>query len=298
MRRKRRWQSIFAVLGSLVCWPRPVAHAQALDFALQLDVPAELRCTSAAALERAIEERIGRLVFLGLPEPSRLIHVVIARSGVPEVYRMHVVVLDERGRIVGERTLAEAVAACRDLDPTLLLVLSTLIGVADESVSVSAAHASSAAQPPPTRRVAEQHGETTASPLTFITQASARAELGWLPGIAAGGEVGLGLASGHWLVGVGAGLMAPSSQSLERGAQARFLAVEGSAQLCAAPTPLPSAVLALCVATEVAALSVRISRSQPALRAATAAVASPALWADGLPEAAAMRRSSVTISPS
>jgi hypothetical protein len=114
-----------ALLWLLSLMAQP-AHARVmLDFALELEAPPAAGCASPAALQRAVEARIDRLVFLGDPAPARRIQLVVVRDPAAG-WSAQITMRDERAAIVGERRVSSAGERCAELDEALIVVLSTL----------------------------------------------------------------------------------------------------------------------------------------------------------------------------
>ena len=271
------------------------AQAQAtLDFALEIDAPAQASCTPAEPLQRAIEERVGRLVFLDAAEPSRRIRVSITPELVQRTWSARIAMRTERDEVVGERRITTKGTQCSELDEALIVVISTLIGIADStpprrSVKASAEHAArdlhsaahapntqhaAAAAVPATRSAFDEHpANLTPSQLEVLAVVGGRAEIGLLPGLAPGAVVDMGLDFGTWALVIGATFLPRVSQDLDGGAQARFISVFGDVRLCWDAARPFGAALSFCASAEAGVIAVSTTgldtaanRLEPVLR--------------------------------
>jgi hypothetical protein len=101
-------------LGLLaVCFAKPARGQAMLDFKLEIEAPSEAGCTLAAALEQAIEERVGHLVFLGHADPARRLRVVLARDPAQPVWRAQIALRNAEGELLGARR-SRRLSALRD----------------------------------------------------------------------------------------------------------------------------------------------------------------------------------------
>jgi hypothetical protein len=84
--------------------------------------PGAETCTSADALEAAVETRLGRLVFARAEKPA-----VIIEGRVSPSWHVGIQVRNADGSAIGERVLDERATDCRALDDALVLVISLII---------------------------------------------------------------------------------------------------------------------------------------------------------------------------
>jgi hypothetical protein len=265
-----------------------VTHAQSrLDFALELRAPAAAACTSQAGLEQAIEARVERLVFLGNAEPARRIHVQVTQDAAAATWSSTIVMHNERGEVVGERRLRTPQGACSELDDALVVVISTLIGIADpapasaaqeeqeEPAEARAAHATS-------EGAAEAEGDTPVSageasrasepadadapralvlastsgpdspevPTELNLDIGLRGDLGYLPGLALGIAADLRIDLGSWALAFGGSYWPYTHRELDFGAGATLWSLAGGASLCFEVGQAVSTKLALCSGLE------------------------------------------------
>ena len=258
----------------------PASAQTMLDFALDVDAPADAQCTSPAVLARAIEARVGRLVFLNDPDPSRRIHVEVARDRAQVAWSAAIVMRDDRDRIVGERRVTADAPACEALDEALIVVISTLIGIADETRPAAPAEeespqpprsagsrpAAPATQPSPapapnalpaiTHR-AEGDSDDTRSELAL--DLAARADLALLPGIAPGVTLALDLDFDAWGISIGATAVPYVAHDLGDGAAARFSSALGELGACLRAARPLGAALDFCAAAQGGVIAISTS---------------------------------------
>jgi hypothetical protein len=269
-------------LQSLLLWlPHALlpAHAQSmLDFALEISAPAGAQCTRPLTLQRAIEERVGRLVFLDAADPSRRIQVAIASDAEHATWSAEIAMRDEDGKVVGERRVSANATSCDALDEALVVVISTLIGIADETRPAKPAQEpnadaphdanASANQPPPTAArdvpalpAITHDGSRKARDASLALRLSlaARADLGLLPGIAPGLALALDLDFGAWGIWVGVSGVPHVSDDLGEGAAASFASVLGEAGLCVEAARPLGATLDFCAGAQAGAIVISTS---------------------------------------
>jgi hypothetical protein len=240
-----------------------------LDFTLEIEAPADADCTPARPLERAIEERVGHLVFLGHADSARRLHLAIARDPAQRAWRAQIAMRDSQGELLGARELAADSANCADLDEALIVVISTLIGVADQSPASPRVQLDAPLPKPP-----ENHSEATPSTaaalptiahqppgqsdaaggdLALVATAGVRADLGLMPHLALGPALGFEIDLGAFTLALGAVFLPYATSDLSSGARADFTSLVGDLSAClAAAQPLSR--------------SERRSRSAPASR--------------------------------
>jgi hypothetical protein len=246
-----------------------------LDFTLEIDAPADADCTLAGPLERAIEERVGHLVFLGHADSARRLHLVIARDPAQRVWRAQIAMRDSRGELLGARELAADSARCVDLDEALIVVISTLIGVADQTPATARAQLD-APLPKPPERQREATTPTAAAPPTITHQppgqsdaagadtalvatAAVRADLGLMPHLALGPALGFEIDLGALSLALGAAFLPYATSDLGGGARADFTSLVGDMGACLAAAQPLGATLAFCASVEAGVIAVRTS---------------------------------------
>jgi hypothetical protein len=264
----------------LVGAARPVHAQERLDFSLELARPDSMACMSQASLEQAIEARVDRVVFLGNTEPSRRIHVQLGEGvedGQP-VWRSEIVMRAAGGSVVGERVLTTRAGACDELDEALVVVISTLIGIADPAPEAAsrAAEPDAEARPSATsdatrERAASESDTDTAiassaerqlriehsggpdapsEPIELSFLASARLDLGYLPGPAFGPSLGVQLDFGKVSLKLSATYFPYTHRELDLGAGATMWSITGDARVCLEAAEALATVLSVCTGLE------------------------------------------------
>jgi len=215
-------------------------------------------CLAAERLRVAVQERVGAVWVTDSPDADTRIDVRIVRRS--RAFSATIRASDEAGRVLGERSLASESLDCSELERPLLLVVSTLIGIAQEDQGATPSarkepERSHREQPPkedpavdagPAVVRATADASAPAVPFRFGLALTGGAQTSLLPGVAPLGELRF-LARRGWLelrMGVGA---APfGERDLGGAAQARFGALFGDVDACGS-TPLTSgSELAFC----------------------------------------------------
>jgi len=270
---------------------RPTRAQIMLDFALEMEAPPGAGCAPVEALQRAVEARIDRLVFLGDPAPARRIRVSIAQDPTTAGWSAQIVMRDERDAIVGERRVSSEGARCAALDEALVVVLSTLIGIAEPAPEpVEPRPAPLPTEPRPS--AARERGSSgegrndeparTSSSLPAITHDAAgerrplqlalgvslagRAELGLLPGVAPGAALELLFDFGVWELLAGASALPHATEALGGGASASLRALTGEAGVCLEAAQPLGATFAFCAGIQAGAIEVRTEGLQAPAR--------------------------------
>jgi hypothetical protein len=261
----------------------PVSAQAMLDFSLEIDAPADADCTPARLLERAIEERVGHLVFLGHADSARRLHLVIAPDPAQRVWRAQIAMRDPQGELLGARELAAESARCVDLDEALIVVISTLIGVADQTPARPRAPLAaplpkppenhSVAPPPtaaaPTTITHQPPGQSDATgrDIELVATAGVRADLGLMPHLAFGPALGFEIDLGALSLALGAVFLPYATSELGGGARADFTSLVGDVGACLAAAQPLGATLAFCASAEAGVIAVSTSGlSAPANR--------------------------------
>jgi hypothetical protein len=252
-------------------------RAQAMqDFALELQAPDDVVCTPAKQLQAAIEARVGGLVFLDSGEPGRRIQVRVSHDAAMEHWSAEITMRDDAARVVGERRVTARGETCNSLDEALVVVITTLIGVADPE-RPAAAPAAALLQPSvtaqPTSPVAEPQRDRPAAPpgaLPTITHAqdaaeqpasrtvvslsaAVRGDTGFMPGFAFAGALGLGIDFGTVAIGAGLAAFPHASSDLGGDASADVVGLLGDASLCVQAASF-GATLDFCLGAQAGAL--------------------------------------------
>jgi hypothetical protein len=261
-------------LGLGLCaafWTVPVCAQAILDFALEVDAPADAHCSDAAALERAIEERVGHLVFLGQSNPARRLQLVIARDPARGAWNARIAMRDPRSELLGERQLSVTAADCAELDEALIVVITTLIGVADQTPPASAARARPPArpaspepQPPPPSPALpavthQADAQSDASAVALVAAAAVRLDIGLLPQPSIGPAAVFEVDFGAFGLLFAAAFLPQAARDLGNGAQASFMSVLGELSVCARAARPLGATLQFCAGAETDLLAVSTS---------------------------------------
>lgn len=284
---KRMGRATGVKLGTALCvlclWGGPQAsplHAQRRpDVVLRIDAPQDQGCSSGASLQQAIETRVGSLIFLDDPEPERRIQVRIAKDARNSTWSAAIVMRDNQGEILGERSVTDQAGTCADLDEALIVVITTLLGIADETAAhpkrIEAPKEPASVAPkeppaPPARTHVLKQPMTTKAPpanrasgVALVASLGGGVELGLLPGLAPTATLGIALDFDGWAARFGASAWPYAAEDLGLGASAAFLGGALDARLCFdAARPLQLR-FALCGGAEVGALSVRSEGLSP-----------------------------------
>jgi hypothetical protein len=280
---RSRWARIFR-MASCLGWgagawlPAHGAAAQsALDFSLDVEAAADARCISDAALKEQIQERVGRLVFLDSTEPARRIHVRLQAAADAQSWSADIVMVDDSARVVGERQVASQGASCRQIDEALVLVISTMIGIADEehktrqpaasdepaaaahAIASEAAPAQPPAAPPPSAAAVSRKPASAPVHVDWLASLAASAELGLLPSVAPGASLALDADFGGWGLFAAARFLPYAVHDLGAGASARFMSVAGDVRLCLLAARPLGALLDLCTGAQAGSIFVTTS---------------------------------------
>ena len=165
-------------------------------------------CIRSAALERAVERRLRRLVFARNDSPDLRIDVALARDA-DGAWSAKLVLRSRTGAELGARELDTHAAHCSALDDAVVLVVALLVDSPEaraqanappETPATAATHPEPPPAPPHETRL-ELPPETYAprEPFRVEMAASALGAVGVLPGAAFGGEVVLGVRPPHFI---------------------------------------------------------------------------------------------------
>ena len=169
---------------------------------VERDASAE-QCVAGAALERAVEARLGRAVFTDEAQAPLLIRLTLARHGQGQ-WAANLALEASDGRPLGERQITSRGAHCSVLDESLALVVALLVDAplaAQVEKEARAAQSPSSAtgamlQSPPAAKAAtilvpaDTHAPR--APWRVELAAEALASFALLPSGALGFELGLG----------------------------------------------------------------------------------------------------------
>jgi hypothetical protein len=261
-----------AGVALLAATPAEAQTEQSMDFALSVRAPDGAGCTPADGLRRAVEEQVGRLVFTDEPRPSRRIDIAVARDATADEWSAAIGMRDDEGRSVGERNIVASGPNCAALDEALIVVLSTLIGIAEEKPEVAATEPVPLPVPLPLPDSEQEHDSGSESVMLAIDVA-ARGDLGLLPGFAPGAWLSLELDFSGWSLLVGGNFWPYASYDLGLGARARFMAAGGELAACVHAVRAQWASFEVCAGAQAGAVIVATSgladtarRVEPAAR--------------------------------
>jgi len=170
--------------------------------------PGTEQCLATAALERAVEARLRRAIFVDQPNAPLLIRVKLAQRG-KRVWSAELQLENDAGQNLGERTLTTSAQHCSALDDSLALVVALLVDAplsereqanqhptsAPEAPSDSEKNSGAPSSPAPPKATLIELPPTTLAPRQpWRWQASVGASLalGFLPGVGLGFELGVG----------------------------------------------------------------------------------------------------------
>lgn len=163
-------------------------------------LPGAEGCIAPAALARAVEQRLGRAVFVSTSRAELSVEGRVERT--KDGFRATVALFDQAGRPLGERELSRDGDRCDAMDAELSLVLAVMIDPEAALAPPPPTALPPAATPAPTTRVVIQREEVPvlvpvpaepARPLRWYAGAAGAIGLGVLPGAAPGLAVRLGV---------------------------------------------------------------------------------------------------------
>jgi hypothetical protein len=267
----------------LVLMPRPTVRAEPTrDWGMDVYAPESLRCVTADRLRAAIEERVGAKVFL---DASHATHRASVRVTARHDHDLSAVIhlTDHRGQSLGERKVHSSGGSCGELARSLVLVISTLIGIEREPPvaphAPELATSGTATPPQPTaermpartsvspplqprgaperRRLSAASGPLPTKarePIRLGLSLLAEGQSGLLPGFAPLGSLGV-LARYRWLELRLTLSGAPwAARELGGDAHASFGALLGRADFCGIPWAGSIFDLALCTGAQAGAI--------------------------------------------
>jgi hypothetical protein len=208
-------------------------------------------CLEAAALERAVEARLGRAVFVPLRNADLRISVALGRepSG---PWSAEIDLEDSNGHRLGHRQLVIPARRCSALDDSLALAIALMVDVTRESIAPPEA---SPRPPPPktTIRLPEPPVVAEPSPWRFAWFLQGRASLGRMPGWGRGLSLltEIGPRDG-WALGLGLTAWDTAQSSEQQGGKFRLQSAE--LDLCTTPWQASHVELGGCVGQEVSLL--------------------------------------------
>lgn len=207
--------------------PREPVHA-ALEWHR---LPGGESCIEATALERAVETRLGRTVFVGRSSADV---VIVARIGPARSGPGWVVDLELRtaeGHVIGTRELTTTDSSCSALNPSLALVVALMIDIPKSQLpprTVQRTPAPPLERPTPIRLPPER----PPSHWRVEVKLTATTALGLLPGVAPGARLGWGFKPpGFFLTELDATLYA-KSEVRSGSVGSRFSLVSAGLYIC------------------------------------------------------------------
>lgn len=194
-------------------------------------LPGGQSCSDAATLERAVESRLGRKVFV--PRGAADV-VVVARIGPARRGAGWVIDLELRtasGQVIGTRELTSAAPSCSALDPSVALVVALMVDIPKSDVPAPAP-APKRAVPRPEKPTPIRLPVEPARAWRVHVELAASGAVGVLPGAIAGVSLGWGLdPPGLFLIELDASLY-PKADVAQNGAGSRFSLASAELDLC------------------------------------------------------------------
>jgi hypothetical protein len=192
-------------------------------------LPGGESCSDAATLERAVESRLGRKIFVSHASADV---VVVARVGPARRGTGWVADLELRtadGQVIGTRELTTADRSCSALDPSVALVVALMVDIPKSDLP----------RPAPTPRAPRQEKPTPirlpaepARSWRVKVELAGSAVAGVLPGVIAGANLGWGLKPPGWpLIQIDASLY-PKAEVERDGLGTRFSFASVGLDLC------------------------------------------------------------------
>ena len=193
---------LLVALAAVAVAPRArAATADPVHAALEWHrLPGGQSCSDAATLERAVESRLGRKIFVARNAADV---VVIARIGPARRGTGWVIDLELRtasGQVIGTRELTTGDPSCSALDPSVALVVALMGDIPKSDVPAPApAPAPKRAVPRPERPTPIRLPVEPARAWRVQVEVAATGAIGVLPGAIAGVSLGWGLEPpGHY----------------------------------------------------------------------------------------------------
>ncbi len=219
--------------------------------ALEWHAPPDTGCLDAPGLEKAVEERLHRTVFVSGADADLKVSVSVGAA--PGAWSAEVDLADAKGRSLGHRQLTTRASHCSALDDSLALVVALMVDLRREDVTPPPPEP---VRPPPTPIQLPRNTVAPREPWHAALFVLGRGSVGVLPGIGRG----LALAAeirppGSWIVGLGVTLWAPAETDGQPGA--RFLLSSGELELCGLPWRPPGGELGVCFGQQVGYLQSR-----------------------------------------
>jgi hypothetical protein len=194
-----------AWIAGLVLLATARVQAEPAHLTATLDVkraPGAEECLDAPKLARAVETRLGRVVFeSAAPE----LGVSVALERAPDrSWRAQLVLDDSKGQALGRREIVSAEPSCSALDPSLALVVALLVDAPPTPLEPPPPADSTAAPPPPrppppppTPIRIPPAPPPPEEPWRFGATASAAVSFGWLPSFSPGASLALATEPPH-----------------------------------------------------------------------------------------------------
>lgn len=236
--------AIIALEGTALAEPAGSGRTSALSW---VRLPGAEGCMGAPKLAAAVEDRLGRRVFVPPADAEISVEGTVAFRADTKRFKASFRVADRSGAVLGVRDVEESAATCDKLDDRFAFVLSVLIdpdalggpAAIDEPTPLPPPSRSAAAPPPPVART------DSPEPPPRGPAPSAPEPWRWLAGADFGGSGGLVPEVG-WVVSAFAivtpphwpGLRAkgssflPASQPVERSASTDISLVLGQVGIC------------------------------------------------------------------
>jgi hypothetical protein len=186
-------------------------------------------CIDAERLKRAVEEILGRGVFVEKGEED----VVVRGSIAPErdsgtAWRVRLVVRRRGGRTAGTRELTTQEASCAALDGPLPLVVAMMVDLRRESATIRAPPSAATEPVVPRSRLAS----ASATRWGLASSVAPAIAVGILPGIVVGGRFDVGVVPPRWPRMALSMAIWPSARELTAGRGATFSAWYAGLSAC------------------------------------------------------------------
>lgn len=255
--------------------PPPVALRPAIAALRWTRLAGAEACVGEADLVRLVELRLGRPAFAPDAAGALTINARIAAAPRARGWVATIELSDERGAVVGNRSLRSSAASCREFDDTLALVIALMIDPDAVASAEPAPRVQPAPQPAdaapalraqpqlptrvPLRSPAARRGAAPSSPSPsprgpvrppwrWHPRASGVVAIGLLPGLAAGAAVALRIEP-PWFIPVeisASALAGGRAAGPDADAGGEFAWVDGGLALCPARAFGPRVHLGLC----------------------------------------------------
>lgn len=186
--------------------------------------PGAEHCLSAAGLQKAVESRLGRRVFVPLKQADVVVRARLEPADGGEGWTAELSLASAAGQPMGKRVLSTRADDCSALDASLALVVALMIDIPRSELPPPPKSTPAPPAPPTTQIRLPRETPAPRRPWGIEGHARGVAALGLMPGAAFGLGVGVGVKPpGFWYTELDGELWAPRrAESASGGSGSRF----------------------------------------------------------------------------